>query len=231
MSINLPVPRIPALPTMPSPDLMDELLAGSGDRVRAARAAQAETRAAVDELVSGRPGGAGWVEARTADQAAVLAGKPATRVAALLAGDPARYGTALALCSTLAQRGRVEPPAGLGDAARQAALALHEPMRTVTLALSRALVEKRLSDAHKAREQGVVVAAALAERQAVARWCEGEPFAVRAGELPEMIAEGWLDAVDELDGVPADRSWRQRRAEQRNIAVFHAQVQQAAGVY
>jgi hypothetical protein len=183
----------------------------------------------VAELEAGRPGGAGWVEARATDQAAVNAGKPAKAIAALLAGDGARYGTALALCSTLSQRARVVPPAGLADAARLAAEALHEPMRTLTLALSAALVDQRLSDAHKAREQGQVVIAALAERQAVARWASGEPYQLLVATLPELIAEGWSDAVEELDAVPPESSWRRHRAQQRQLAEYSSMMARATG--
>jgi hypothetical protein len=135
----------------------------------------------------------------------------------------------LALCSTLARRARVVPPAGLADAARSAAEALHGPMRSLTLELSRALVEKRLSDAHKAREQGQVVLAALAERQAVARWASGEPFEVLVPSMPELIAEAWLDCLEELDGVPPENSWRLRRAQQRQLAEYSSRMARATG--
>jgi hypothetical protein len=228
VSIDIPAPRLPAVPPLPDADLLDELLPGAGDPVRAARA---EAVASVDALVACRPGGSDWLAARRADQQLVLGGKKPTKVAALLAGDAGRYGTALALSSTLPQRATVQPAAGLADAARAACVPLVEALTKVTVALSRAQAEGRLADAHKAREQGVIVASALAERQAVARWAAGAEFRLRAAELPEVVAEGWLDAVEALDGVPAEQSWRAVRGQQTMLAEFNAKVGKAGSVY
>jgi hypothetical protein len=219
---------VPAVAPLPDADLLDELLPGAGDPVRAARAARAEAVASVDALVAGRPGGSDWLDARKADQAAVLAGRKPGKVAGLLAGDAARYGTALALSSTLPQRATVQPPAGLADAARAACRPLVDAMVKVTVSLSKALDEGRLADAHKAREQGAVVVAALSQRQGVARWADGGEFRPGPAELPADISDAWLDCTEQLDGVPAGQSWRVERAQQAKLAEFAARVGKAS---
>jgi hypothetical protein len=213
--VFLPSPRVPGAVLLPPAALCDELLPGSGDLIRAAHAAAAETVAAVQALEDGRPGGSGWEDARRADRASVIEGGPATGIAALLATDPGRYGTALALCSTLAERCRVTPPEGLAEAADETCAALFGPLEQAIVSMARAHDEGRRGDALKAKELAESVMRALADRQAVARWARGSGFFVSAAELPRPLVEAWQDVSEALDGVPLAEGWRirQRRKE------------------
>lgn len=230
MSISLPVPRLPSLPALPEPETLDDLLPGSGDPVRVALGAIAETVDAIAALEAGRPGGDDWIRAREQDRALVTSGKPATRLAAVIAADGKHYATALALASTVSERGRPAIPAGLAEAAERAAGDLLPPLRTVIGALSRALTSKRLADAHTARDQGVVILGGLALRQAVSRWASGEPFEVGSPALPRPLFEAWMDATEELDGVAIEESWRAREARAQGNADFAARVARAAAM-
>lgn len=199
--------------------------------MRTALEALSDTVAALDALEAGRPGGAEWLAARELDRAAVIAGNPPTRLAKVIAGDGARYGTALGLAATVADRGRPVVPTGLAEAASNAALQLLDPLRTVVHALSRALVDRKLSDAHKHRDSGVVVLQGLALYQAVARWSQGEVFEVASPALPRDLFEAWMDATEELDQVPTERSWRRREQRAEANAAFNEKLVKSAQMW
>jgi hypothetical protein len=105
----LPVPRLPLSDNttkLPDPTWLDGLIPGAGDPVRRVIALRAEVHAATAAVVDGRPGGAGWRAAMTADGEAVLAGKTPKvwAVEALLAGDLARWSRASAEARTATRR-------------------------------------------------------------------------------------------------------------------------------
>jgi hypothetical protein len=110
----LPVPRVPARADAPWPpaDLVTALSPAAGSIVDTAAAVRQELADAIAALLSGRPGGDDWRAARQADRAAVLnnvnpnrARRPtAKHLADVMAGEPARYATALALASAVSER-------------------------------------------------------------------------------------------------------------------------------
>lgn len=93
----LPAPRLDILPLHGIPlDLLRSLDVDVSP-VDAVLAAHAEAEAAIADVGRYRPGGEKWQAAIAADTEAVVAGKKASRLAAVMKGEPDRYGHAHAM--------------------------------------------------------------------------------------------------------------------------------------
>jgi hypothetical protein len=242
----LPEPRWPSSADVawPTAELLDDLVARAGAPVRRAEAIRVRAREALDDLLAHRPGGAAWEQARAADRDRLLRAETdgrtkladpqgvGTAVAALLADDGARYGRALAECSSVVarldeQRSRVATDALLGatnsriDALRgELAVAAHK-------AWGASHHDDRRAEAWALVEQFRATAAEAGRLVGLRRWLVGDDRAYDAETrppVPPATYDAFTDACEELDGVPDD----QRRVSRETAAALRANWRAAA---
>jgi hypothetical protein len=170
---------------MPPADLVDQLLPGAaaGAPIREAEQTHTRAEAALAALTAGRPGGSAWESAREADRAAILDGREPDALAALLAGEHARYATANALCSATAAvaaraREQLTQSAGLRGALRAAEdQAVIDHAKAAARALA-AAVGARKADAYAALDRAEVARQRAAALQSLTRWLDGEQWQI-----------------------------------------------------
>jgi hypothetical protein len=223
-SVFLPEPRIP---NVKLPVFEEALNPAAHAAVEAARKHRAAAVAAWHALVDARPGGTVWVAARETDRRAALAGKPPAAVGKLLTGDPARYGAALALASTVAdacEQARQQCiGAELADSAKEAEQVITDGLVKVVLAgLASGRAAGRVTSATMLAEEAAAEAdPRLLALQNVRRWVDGaEPQDKPV--YPTALYEAWLDLADFVAGRE-EGTWRQQRA--RAMAWQNAEAQ------
>lgn len=226
----LDAPRWPASADhrWPEADRLDELSGGAGDVARQAVRARERARSALEELVSCRPGGEQWAQARMADRDAVVASKRGVpkdlKVQALLEGDVRRWAVASAYVTSLTGvldelRGRLATDANVARCDKQAERVKQAMGREATTVYTASRSSER-GAAWSAVEEFRRLASDLAWWQGLKRWLVGSDTSFAPASRPAVprgTFDLFTDGLEELEGVPDEERRVQRdvRAQMR----------------
>lgn len=207
-----PLPYIrPQHNDMPDPAEIEPLDRSAAKVITSMHALITETAEARSAVVESRYKGSAWMAAEKADRAAVTNGEKPTAIAALIAGEPERYGLALALIGLL--ESRLDATRHDGAAAFAKAVTKARQQQTAWLDDAAALVEQgwpkratarglvHLEDAQRLIEQ--------AQRlEALIRWLDGTDRRIDQNRehfvALDPVTRGRLTAylIDQRPGVP-----------------------------